>query len=104
MIEERRQVMEAQREAVLRRKDLLKKTLAEKQMKFEAKASQLQQNEAHVRLERLENQLRQVEQKNQGMRSVIQQRAGDADFSAAVEEVMDLTDKVNVEAQRAAAL
>lgn len=77
---------------------------SEKKMKLDAKMSQLQENDLHLTLERLEQKIRTLEQGIYTMDDFVRGKEAEADFKPLVQEVTVMVDALNLEVQKMAAL
>lgn len=76
----------------------------EKKQKLDAKQSQLQENDLHITLERLEQKIRTLEQANFAMLDFVRGKEAEADFKPLVNEVAAMVETLNVEVQKMASL
>jgi intraflagellar transport protein 74 len=102
--EKTKKYLEQQRNVLLGRKDLIKSVAEEKKKKHDAKCQQLQENDLHITLERLEQKIRTLEQGIFQMNDFVRGKEAEADFRPLVNEVTVMVDALNIEVQKMAAL
>mmetsp|Transcript_36001 Transcript_36001/g.90805 ORF Transcript_36001/g.90805 Transcript_36001/m.90805 type:complete len:150 (-) Transcript_36001:85-534(-) len=102
--EKTKKYLEEQRQVLSGRKDLIKTVANEKKTKLDARMGQLQENDLHLTLERLEQKIRTLEQGIYTMDDFVRGKEAEADFKPLVQEVVVMVDALNLEVQKMAAL
>jgi len=102
--EKTKKYLEQQRTVLSGRKDLIKSVADEKKRKIDAKLSQLQENDLHITLERLEQKIRTLEQGIFAMDDFVRGKEAEADFKPLVNEVASMVESLNLEVQKLAAM
>ena len=102
--EKTKKYLEQQRGVLAGRKDVIKAVAEDKKKKVEAKQGQLQENDLHITLERLEQKIRTLEQGIFQMDDFVRGKEAEADFRPLANEVAEMVDALNIEVQKMAAL
>jgi len=96
--------LESQRKVLMVRKDLIKEIAGDRKQKLDAKIGQLQENDLHITLERLEQNLRTLEQGIFSMDDFVRSKEAEADFKPLVNEISAAVEELNKEVTKMALL
>ena len=102
--EETKADLEREKISLAARKDALISAAKDRYTKFEAKRTQLQENEMYLTLEKGQQRLRTVEQEYFKVQEYIASKERETDFRPMLKDLEELVDKLNVQCQRMAML
>jgi intraflagellar transport protein 74 len=93
--EAQRERLEGLRVALLKRKDLLRLTVSDKNLKLQAKRSQLQDHNMHISLEREEAKLRKLMSDQHQMDDFIKSKESETNYKSLALQIGSLADELN---------
>ncbi|KAK9820257.1 hypothetical protein WJX72_008162 [[Myrmecia] bisecta] len=95
--------LEAERSRLKQQRDSLAASVADRERGYEAKKAELERSDNHLQLDRLDQQIRSLQQGIDDATAFLQAKAAEADYKPMLAEVTNLVHELNAEVRKAVA-